>query len=127
MIVYIYETYWSHRLGPFSVATLQQFDLLYIIADLYQVTNSERLIVRTRAGDRHGYLHLGKHGRIESPSIAAGIGHNDIVIFVDSNDRSRGAKAFKHAVRPATMAVLQRLYNLQFQIDVDLRTDQTTR
>ena len=42
------------------------------------------------------------------------------MVFVDSHNGAGGAETLEHTVRPATMAMLQRLHDLQFQIDVDL-------
>lgn len=45
------------------------------------------------------------------------------MVLVDAADGSRGGQCLEHAVRPAAVTVLQRLDDLQVQIDVDQVAD----
>lgn len=43
------------------------------------------------------------------------------MVLIDAADRAGGAETFEHAVRPAAVAVLQRLHYLQVQVYIHLK------
>lgn len=60
--------------------------------------------------------------RVHGP-VAAGILDDDVVVLVDAAHRARGGERLEHAVRPAAVAVLQGLDDLQVQVDVHQVSD----
>lgn len=60
--------------------------------------------------------------RVRTP-VAAGILDDNVVVLVDAAHGSRGGQRLEHAIRPAAVAMLQRLDDLQVQVDVDQVSD----
>lgn len=60
--------------------------------------------------------------RVHGP-VAAGILDDDVVVLVDAAHRACGGERLEHAVRPAAVTVLQRLDDLQVQVDVHQVSD----
>ena len=58
--------------------------------------------------------------------VPAGVLHHNVVVLVDATHRTGGGEGLKHAVRPATVAVLEGLDDLQVQVDVDQVPDLKT-
>lgn len=59
----------------------------------------------------------------ECRPVAAGILDDDVVVLVDAAHRARSGERLKHAVCPSSVAMLQRLDDLQVQVDVDQVSD----
>ena len=57
---------------------------------------------------------------MRSSPVSAGVGDDDVVVLVDADDGAGRAETLEHAVRPAAVAVLQRLHDVQVQVDVHL-------
>lgn len=58
-------------------------------------------------------------GLLTDSPVSTGVLNHNVVILIDATNCASGREGFKHAIRPAAMAVLQGLDNLQVKVNVD--------